>query len=140
MNDQLKIILSRIDSRHLAELWRFYRDYFQNDTDCLTFFTDIFRFEPENNEKTYHEILMKQESNLHEDCEISLDNVFIPRRMLNAIMRFVLAARDMDLIRKNKDIFKLVYIIACIETIQTLVHNKDSKIKMLISFFEENIS
>lgn len=48
------------------------------------------------------------------------DSDFIPRRMLNAVERLVTAARDMEQIRRGKDVFKIVYLVTCIETLQLL--------------------
>ena len=48
------------------------------------------------------------------------ENIFIPRRMLNAVARFVTVARDMEQIRRGKDIFKVCFLVTCIETLQIL--------------------
>lgn len=122
MSEKLTYVLNRIDSRLLAELWLFYRDYFGSDDACLSFIYAILENEPLS-------------------CEFNTDvpdSVFIPRRMMNSCMRLVSAARDMEQIRRGKDVFKIVYLVTCAETLQKLAGSKDSKRDMLFDFFEQN--
>ena len=51
----MKHILQRIDSRHLAKLWSFYRNYFSDDTSCLQFLYASLENEPVNDGTIYHE-------------------------------------------------------------------------------------
>lgn len=66
------------------------------------------------------------------------ENVFYPRRMLNAVERFVSVARDMEQIRAGKDVFKIVFIISCLENLQNLGNPSlasKSKVQTLLDFF-----
>lgn len=59
--------------------------------------------------------------------------------MLNAVERFVSVARDMEQIRKGKDVFKIVFIISCVESLQSLGNplcTSMSKVQVLLDFFE----
>lgn len=123
--NRLSTVLARIDSRHLSKLWIFYRDYFQSDEECLDFIFDVLHNEP-------------LPSPLQGDAN---EHLFIPRRMMNCVERMVSTAKDMELIRKGKDIFKIVLLVSCVETLQTLAGNKSmSKKKMLFDFFENYTS
>ncbi len=138
-NNQLISILNRIDSRHLASLWQFYRDYFPSDAECLEYFATALNKEPETTDK--HTKNTARTGVYVGDTGATIDEkVFIPRRMLNAVMRLVSAARDMEQIRQGKDVFKIVCLITCVETLQILSGNDESKGKMVISFFKDNIS
>lgn len=132
-------ILKRIDSCHLAKLWSFYRPAFHSDEECLTFLHDVFVFEP-----PYSHLECKMESLslecIAEDGTVIEDAAFIPRRMVNAVQRMVQAARDMEQIRPGKDIFKIVYLVTCVETLQAFCNEdperQESKREMLFLFFE----
>ena len=66
------------------------------------------------------------------------DRLLIPRRMLNCVERLVSAAKDMEQIRRGKDIFKIVYLVTCVETLQKLKGRNDlDKKEMLFDFFDE---
>lgn len=138
MEEKLKYILKRLDSRHLSALWRFYRDYFKNDISCLNFIYDAIRLEPVY---TTEEAIEKSLEYFNEDDYTDPDDkFFIPRRMLNCVERMVSAARDMEQIRRGKDVFKIVFIVTCIETLQKLSGRDDSKKEMLFDFFETHTS
>ena len=105
--NKLRTVLARIDTGHLSKLWIFYRDYFKSDEACLDFIFDVVHNEPLS-------------TTWQQDVDESL---FIPRRM-NCVERMVSTASDMELIRKGKDIFKIVLLVSCVETLQTLAGNK----------------
>lgn len=119
--NKLITVLARIDSVHLSKLWIFYRDYFKSDEACLDFIFDIVHNEP-------------LPTSLQQNAD---ERLFIPRRMMNCVERMVSTASDMELIRKGKDIFKIVLLVSCVETLQTLARIKSmSKREMLFDFFE----
>lgn len=137
-----KEIINRITSKRFAQLWQFYIDAFNSDEECLQFFYDALRREPSSS------IIQHIEAE-NDICYMDnvgnkiSDAVFVPRRMLNAVERLVSAARDMEMIRRGKDIFKVVYIVTCVETLQKLAgrdkneKGKDiSKKDLLFDFFE----
>ena len=118
--NKLRTVLARIDTGHLSKLWIFYRDYFKSDEACLDFIFDVVHNEPLS-------------TTWQQDVDESL---FIPRRMMNCVERMVSTASDMELIRKGKDIFKIVLLVSCVETLQTLAGNKSmSKKEMLFNFW-----
>lgn len=129
----LRDILDRIDSELLCRIWLFFRPYFQGDDACLDFLHSAYVIEPV--------------CTLSDDLIYILDDgtqvddaLFIPRRMLNTVQRLVSAARDMEMIRKGKEIFKIIYLITCIETLMKLAGIDVSKKEMLFMFVTENIS
>ena len=123
--NKLRTVLARIDTGHLSKLWIFYRDYFKSDEACLDFIFDVVHNEPLS-------------TTWQQDVDESL---FIPRRMMNCVERMVSTASDMELIRKGKDIFKIVLLVSCVETLQTLAGNKSmSKKEMLFNFWENYTS
>lgn len=140
MQDELDAILKRIDSRHLSKLWGFYRDYFTDDPSCLLFIYDCVKSEPEKRGIIYQETHNQPGVFIAENGETIVDDVFIPRRMLNTVERLVSAARDMDQIRRGKDVFKIVYLVTCVETLQQLRGNDSSKKELLFSFFADYTS
>ena len=142
--DRVKEITNRIASTHFAQLWQFYRDAFHNDEECLQFFYDILRVEPVSASmqylRAYDEIYW-----VDSDGSVISDSVFVPRRMLNLVERMVSAARDMEMIRRGKDVFKVVFLVTCAETLQKLAgRDKDedgrsvSKKDLLFELFEEH--
>lgn len=134
MEEKLKYILKRLDSRHLSALWSFYRDYFKNDISCLNFIYDAIRLEPVY---TTEEAIEKSLEYFNEDDYTDPDDkFFIPRRMLNCVERMVSAARDMEQIRRGKDVFKVVFIVTCVETLQKLAGKTGQKKDMLFDFFK----
>ena len=137
MHNELNAILKRIDSRHLSKLWGFYRNYFVDDSSCLYFIYNCLKSEPENNGLTYRESKDQPGVFVAENGDTINDNVFIPRRMLNAVERLVSAARDMDQIRRGKDVFKIVFLVTCVETLQQLSGKNASKKDLLFSFFRD---
>lgn len=143
MEDKLSLILQCIGSRHLSELWLFFRDYFSNDASCLEFIYDCAKIETALFKKYYIEDTKRPGVFISKDGEEIHDEVFVPRRMLNCVERMVSAARDMEQIRRGKDVFKIVFIVTCVETLQKLggrdkykngkeKHKKD----LLFDFFE----
>lgn len=107
MDEKLNAILQRIDSRHLAKLWSFYRDYFKNDEECLQFVLDSIRQEPVYNQQDKIDKYLEHFSD--DNYSDPDDRFFIPRRMMNCVQRMVSAARDMEQIRRGMDIFKIVF-------------------------------
>lgn len=138
MDEKLNAILQRIDSRHFAKLWDFYRGYFISDESCLEFLFRAVKQEPVYTEKDLKEHFLKA---LNDDEYVDPnDHLFIPRRMLNCVQRIVSAARDMEQIRRGKDIFKIVFLVTCAETLQKLRGYDVKKKDMLFDFFENNTS
>lgn len=129
MDKKLDIVLQHISSRLLSKLWSFYRDYFEDDTSCLTFIYETLR----NGPKCGENIWDTEEGETNEKA-------VIPCRMLNCVERMVSAARDMEQIRRGKDIFKIVYLVTCIETLQKLSGKNCKKKAMLFDFFENYTS
>lgn len=123
--NKLITVLARIDSVHLSKLWIFYRDYFKSDEACLDFIFDVVHNEP---------LITTWQQDVDE-------SLFIPRRMMNCVERMVSTASDMELIRKGKDIFKIVLLVSCVETLQTLRGNtKINKWNMFFDFWENYTS
>ena len=141
MNHELDEVLKRIDSRLLSKLWTFYRDYFSDDNSCLHFIYDCLKHEPIINGLSFRESEEQPEVFIAESGETINEHVFIPRRMLNIVERMVNAAKDMELIRRGKDVFKVVLLVACVETLQQLSGKTGlNKKDMLFSFFDDNTS
>lgn len=111
--EQLTMVLRRINSIHLSHLWSFYRPYFRGDIACMTFIYNVFRNEN-----------LKENAHSMEELKAN-DRLLIPRRMLNCVERLVSAAKDMEQIRRGKDIFKIVYLVTCVETLQKLKGRND---------------
>lgn len=132
MDEKLNAILQRIDSRHLAKLWGFYRDYFKNDEECLCFIFDSIHREPIHNPQ---ETLAKSYRSFSDDDSDQDDRLLVPRRMMNCVQRMVSAARDMEQIRQGMDIFKIVFLVTCVETLQKLSGHDGKKKDMLFDFF-----
>lgn len=127
--EQLTMVLRRINSIHLSHLWSFYRPYFRGDIACMTFIYNVFRNEN-----------LKENAHSMEELKAN-DRLLIPRRMLNCVERLVSAAKDMEQIRRGKDIFKIVYLVTCVETLQKLKGRNDlDKKEMLFDFFENYTS
>lgn len=136
MTDRLTHILERTDSRHLSKLWLFYRDYYPDDESCLDFLHRAFMTEPTNVSGIFHELDITDGSFISDEGTIIYDSFFIPRRMLNTVQRLISAARDMEQIRKGKDMFKIVFLVTCVETLQKLSGSTSTKKDMLFHFFE----
>ena len=140
MSNELDEILKRIDSRLLSKLWSFYRDFFSDDASCIQFIYNCVRAEPIIQRRAFNEDVEKPGIIVLENGETFRDEVFIPRRMLNAVVRLVMAARDMDQIRRGKDIFKIVFIVTCAETLQQLSGKSGQKKELLFSFLIDYVS
>lgn len=126
-------VLQRVDSRLLSKLWLFYRDYFGDDDSCLDFFYRAVRQEPICSGKDLKEELLNGTSD--NNFVDSNNQLFIPRRMLNCVERMVSTARDMEQIRRGKDVFKVVFLVTCAETLQKLSRNVGKKKELLFNFF-----
>lgn len=59
--------------------------------------------------------------------------------MLNIVEKMVSTAKDMEMIRKGKDVFKLGFLITCVEGLYELQGEKAFSKDMIVSFFEENL-
>ena len=125
----LKFILQRIQSSILAKWWLFYRPYFDSDDACLHFIYSVLKNEPEQDE------IFKDLS-----CMEEYDEAFIPRRMLTTIIRMVSSAREMDKIHRGRDVFKIVFLITCVEKLQKLGGRNENKGKLVNDFFYENMT
>jgi hypothetical protein len=86
----------------------------------------------------------KHKTEYKENClEETNENCYIPRRMINNIRRLVEVADDMEEIRPKEDVFKICYIITCIETLYNITEiNKyfNNKYEIVIDFFANYIS
>ena len=140
MTERLPYVLKRIDSRHLAKLWSFYRDYFADDDSCLSFMYGALANEPAKDGTIYRELDRASGSFVNDEGAVIYDSDFIPRRMLNTVERLVTAARDMDQIRRGKDVFKVVFLVTCVETLQKLSGKSGNKKDVLFAFFEDYTS
>lgn len=138
MDEKLSAILQRMGSKQLSKLWLFYRDYFQNDEGCLNFLFSAVKKEPVYSDEERKELFFKAyETKGYVDPN---DSLFIPHRMLNCVERMVSAARDMEQIRQGKDVFKVVLLVSCVETLQKLSGKEGHKKDLLLDFFENNTS
>ena len=126
-------VLDRVDSELLCRIWLFFRPYFKGDSACLDFLHSAYMIEP---------VCTLSDDLLHvlDDGTQVDDSLFIPRRMLNTVQRLVSAARDMEMIRKGKDVFKIIYIITCIESLMKLAGENGSKKEVIFNFVTKNIS
>jgi len=125
MEKKLNVVLQRMDSKQLSKLWLFYRYYFKTDEDCLDFIYAAVVHEPVYTDKEQMELFFKafEEKNYVDPN----DSLFIPHRMLNCVERMVSAARDMEHTQQGKDVFKIVLLISCSETLQTLGGKRSEK-------------
>ena len=96
--------------------------------------------EPANDGTIYRETDKASGSFMNDEGAVIYDADFIPRRMLNTVERLVTAARDMDQIRRGKDVFKVVFLVTCVETLQKLSGKSGSKKDLLFAFFEDYTS
>ncbi len=139
-SEKMRVIVDRVDSRQLSRLWLFYRDFFCGDCECLDYIFNCVRHEPVLDSQDYvigMGFLNSADSEYRRKVD---ENIFIPRRMLNSIEALVSAARDIRKVRHQHDIFMLIFLITCIETLVQLSGIRCSKREMLFSFFEDNIS
>lgn len=132
---------SQANSDYFERLKHFYRPWFPSDDALLNFFHQVFEKEPAPALMYMAEVGQEGDRLFYilQNGERVSDTVFIPRRMVNTVERLVSAAHDMERIRPGKDIFKLIYLVTCVETLQKLSGSKSSKRKMFIAFFEENV-
>ena len=140
MFEKIEDILKRISSRHLAKLWLFYRNYFSSDELCMEFLHKTLICTPISDGTVYHQTENDKSCFVNDAGTIIYDSDFIPRRMLNAVVRLIEAARDMDQIRRGKDAYKITFIVTCIETLQQLSGKNGFKKSLLFSFFEDYTS
>lgn len=131
MDDRLSHILIRVNSLSFARLWMFYRYSFHSDEECLEFLHYVLKDTPA--ELVYYQENGKLLSEVDED---GYKKDLIPRRMLFTVERLVSVARNMDNVRRDEDVFKIVYLVSCVETLQKLCGKKNSKkdIKRLMLF------
>lgn len=101
---------------------------------------EAFANEPANDGTIYRELDKASGSFINDEGSVIYDADFIPRRMLNTVERLVTAARDMDQIRRGKDVFKAVFLVTCVETLQKLSGKSGSKKDLLFAFFEDYTS
>lgn len=139
--DRVKEILQQIHSTHFATLWLFYRKHFPDDGTCLQFLYDaiLFNPSPESPLLTADERWALIANGQSEDDETHS----IPLKMLNAVQRLVGAAHDMDQIRRGKDVFKVIYLVTCAETLLILFDEKNratSKRWLWLRFWKRNVS
>ena len=136
-----KEILQQIRSTHFAALWLFYRKHFPNDETCLQFLHDAILFNPTpespllTSDKHWALIAIGQSE--------SDETHSIPLKMLNTVQRLVNAAHDMDQIRRGKDVFKVIYLVTCAETLLILFDEKNrktSKRQLWLRFWKMNVS
>lgn len=135
MDEKLSAILQRMDSKQLSKLWLFYRDFFQKDEGCLNFLFSAVKKEPVYSDEEQKELFFKAYET--KDYVDPNDSLFIPHRMLNCVERMVSAARDMEQIRQGKDVFKVVLLVSCAETLQKLSGKKQA---WFLEFLERNTS
>lgn len=139
MDEQREYIMQRLNKEHFEALMEFYRGYFPDDASCIQFIFDAIKNEPPNDSTIYREQIDSHGNYANENGVAINETVFYPRRMLNAVERFVSVARDMEQIRKGKDVFKIVFIISCVESLQSLGNplcTSMSKVQVLLDFFE----
>ena len=139
--NRVKEILQQIRSTHFATLWLFYRKHFTDDETCLQFLYDaiLFNPSPESPLLTTDERWALMANGQSENDEKHL----IPLNMLNAVQRLVSAAHDMDQIRRGKDVFKVIYLVTCAETLLILFDEKNratSKRWLWLRFWKRNVS
>ena len=129
-------ILQQIQSTHLARLWLFYRKHFDSDEDCLQFLYDTILFNPSS---TTALPTLEQRLNQMATSECELDETHsIPLQMLNTAQRLVSAAHDIEQIRRGKDVFKVIYLVTCAETLEELSGHKGSKLHLWKDFWINN--
>lgn len=135
MDEKLSVVLQRMDGKQLSKLRLFYRDYFKTDENCLDFIYAAVEHEPVYTDEEQIELFFKafEEKNYVDPN----DSLFIPHRMLNCVERMVSAARDMEQIRQGKDVFKIVLLVSCAETLQKLSGKRSKK---FLDFMECNTS
>ena len=131
MNDKLSHILKRVNSVSFARLWMFYRSSFASDEECLDFLHYVLKDTPA--ELEYYREHGKLLSEVDED---GYNKNLIPRKMLFSVERLVSVARNMDDVRRGQDIFKIVYLVSCVESLQKLRGKDCHKREMLFDFFE----
>ena len=107
---------SILHTEHYEELLTFYTDYFNSQYACIDFLYSILCYEPQHSFEFFNGELCYLDS----EKRVINDEVFIPKRMLNAVQRFVSVARDIDIIRPGDDPFKIIYLITCIEALQSM--------------------
>lgn len=134
-------ILQQIQSTHFAKLWLFYRKHFNSDEDCLQFLYDAILFNPSSTTSLPN---LAQRLNQMATSECEPDKAHsIPLKMLNTVQRLVSAAHDMEQIRRGKDVFKVIYLVTCAETLLILFDEKNRKTSkrwLWLRFWNKNVS
>ena len=137
MNAKEKHLHLILFDEHLAELIDFYNPYFENRNSCIDFLYEILQYEPPHAPKFINDGIYYVDF----DNKILPDEAFIPKRMLNAVQRFVSVCRELETSRPGDDPFKIIYYITCIESLQTLGGaNTKPKKHMVLDFFTSYIS
>lgn len=133
MNYKEKHLRSILNAPNFDKLLLFYTPYFNDQDSCIDYLFSVLRYEPTHTVGLYEGDLCALDIN----GKVVIDDVFIPKRMLNAVQRFVSVAKDIDTIRPGDDPFKIIFLITCIESLQTL-RGKTFKTKrnMIIDFFD----
>ena len=88
MTERLPYVLKRIDSRHLAKLWSFYRDYFADDDSCLSFIYGALANEPAKDGTIYRELDRASGSFVNEPITAAKQNKILYK--FAAILLFVI--------------------------------------------------
>lgn len=117
MTEKEEYLRKLLSKEHFNKLLCFYAQFFKGLDCCIDFLYSILQYEP-----LTHKIEYINDGFFCLDANniIIEDDVFIPKRMLNAVQRFVSVARDMEVIRPGKDPFKIIYLITCIESLQSM--------------------
>ncbi len=133
MDFREKHLRSILSGPHFNKLVSFYTPYFKNQESCIKYLYSVLRYEPVHTIDFNNGDLCVLDIN----GQVVNDDVFIPKRMLNAVQRFVSIARDIDTIRPGDDPFKIIFLNTCIESLQTqrCKHFKTKK-DMIIDFFD----
>lgn len=132
MEDKLSFLGALEPPGYYNGLFNFYSKYFEDDQSCISFLYNALEHDP----KIDWDLAYK-------DGIDDIDKALLaPRRMLNAVKRFVSVAKDMELIRPGKDAFKVIFILTCIETLQTLKKGETIRKKRvaIVDFFKNHTS
>ena len=133
MDCKEKHLRSVLSEPNFNELMIFYSPYFKDQDSCIEYLYNVLRYEPPHTIGFYDDDVCILDIN----GQVLTDDVFIPKRMLNAVQRFVSVANDIDTIRPGDDPFKIILLITCIESLQTQ-RRKIFKTKrnMIVDFFD----
>lgn len=128
-------LLKRVDNESLTTWKTFFRNSFPTDEACLEFLYRAVSAEPSidswNYELKNYSIIM-----VDKNGNFLCDKILIPRRMLNTVNRLVSVASDMEKIRPGKDIFKIIFLVTCVETLQQLSGKTEPKKNYYLIFLK----